>query len=97
VRSKIPTATAFEKRAIDGAAVPLGSTPRPWHSGFLNGIPESARDLFRYAGWRTLLQLLRGLLAEVPLQVGEVALGGSQFDLGVAEPGLCLLDSFHDP
>jgi hypothetical protein len=29
------------------------------------------------AGCRTLLELLRGLLAEVPLQVGEVPLGGS--------------------
>jgi hypothetical protein len=43
------------------------------------------------------LELLRGLLAEVPLQVGEVALGGAQFGFGVAEPALFFLDSFHDP
>lgn len=41
--------------------------------------------------------LLRRLLAEVSLQVGEVALGGAQFGFSVAEPGLLFLDSFHDP
>ena len=44
-----------------------------------------------------LLELLRRLLAEVSLQVGEVPLGGAEFGLGVAEPGLLLLDSLHDP
>ena len=44
-----------------------------------------------------LLELLRRLLAEVSLQVGEVPLGGAQFGLGVAEPCLFLLDSLHDP
>ena len=49
------------------------------------------------AGWQALLDLLRGLLAEVSLQVGEVPLGGAQFGFGVAETGLFFLDAFNNP
>src|SRR5579872_4349512 len=63
-------------------------------------VPYSRRrpdHLSQFAGWRTVVELLRGVLAEVPLKVGEVALGGAQFGFGVAESGQFFLNAFHDP
>lgn len=46
---------------------------------------------------RQLPELLRRLLTEVSLQVGEMPLSGAQLGLGVADFGLFFLDSFYDP